>query len=106
MKNLTKTEVKKQVKELTAIVKNITTYEQAKAVENLMSNETEINYQPISRYDGEPIEAIRYEYKDILAYFYIEDGKARMNECISVYDEWGTEIYDGKVENFKSCFAR
>lgn len=95
-------EIKQQYNEVLELIKDITTFEQVK---ELMKNysrvlNVEINYNSISDYKGEEIKTIRYEYKNILFYFGIADGKAELSSPIIMYDNEGQEFGELSLDSF------
>lgn len=103
MKIITKNDVKNQYNELLNIVNDRITFEQIKEIIPKV-NEIEINYFNINSYEGESIEVVRYDYKDILVYFDIINGELVPREdYITIYDSYGTERFEGEIEDFISC---
>lgn len=103
----TQQEIIEQFNEVSKKIKNITTFEQIeKFLKNKEVNEIEINYSPLYEYDGEPIEVIRYDYKNILVYVYIENKEIKINECITLYDDYGDQFADERFDNYEKEIER
>jgi len=95
----TQEEIIQQYNELIEMTKDIITMEQILAFKqkNLDDGnyiDIEINYDSLEYYKGEPIEVIRYEYKNIMVYANIENGKVDHNPYITLYDDDGEQFAD------------
>lgn len=104
----TQDEITSQFKELKDIVGNVATLEAIKEVKKNHPNiDIEINYDIMDTYDGvTPIRTIRYEYKNILVYYNIDDfGTPTADIFITVYSDDGLQfgdhqydVYDDEIE--------
>ena len=66
----------------------------AKVIENVNTNEVSIGTKVKIEYvEDEDIETIRYEYKNIMVYFDIEDGIGEYSDCITVYSDEGRQFH-------------
>lgn len=103
-------EVTQQYNYLVSIVKDVKTVEQVIKFSKKHTNiEVEINYDSIKDFlsrDEDEIEAIRYEYKNIMMYVDIEDGEVEIPKKIYLYTDDGMEIgyapydsFDTEIEN-------
>ena len=96
-------EITQQYNYLVSIVKDVKTVEQVIEFSKKYTNiEVEINYDSIKDFlsrDEDEIEAIRYEYKNIMMYVDVEDGEVEIPKKIYLFTDDGFEIgyapYDG-----------
>ena len=56
--------------------------------------------------EDEDIETIRYEYKNIMVYFDIEDGIGEYSDCITVYSDEGRQFGDEKYYSYQNEIER
>lgn len=104
----TKEEVETQLNELVERVKDITTIEALRKFKEENKNVlVEANYDCLDYFNDkyDELDVVRYEYKNILVYFNIFDGKAVLDENITVcsdddiqFDAVKLEDYDAEVE--------
>ena len=101
-------EIKKQYKEILELTKDITTFEQIQdfTKNNSDTIEVEVNWDSLSCYKGEKIEVIRYEYKNILVYVDIVDGKAKPSEIITLYSDEGLQFGDLSIDKIEEEIER
>jgi hypothetical protein len=88
-------EIIQQYNEITTMTKNILTIEQMLNFQRThyskgMLINIEINYEHIDKYKSEPIDIIRYEYKNILVYAKINNGNVEHIKTITLYNDKGS----------------
>lgn len=103
----TQEEIIEQFNQLNEITKGITTIEEIlKFKEKYKSIAIEVNYDRLEEYQNETIECIRYEYKNILAYTYVEDGENKLNPYITVYSDDGEQFAQEKFDDYEKEYNR
>lgn len=100
----TQEEIIQQYSEITEMTKNIRTVAEVLEFQQTNPNDgypidVEINYNAMSAYTNEPIEVIRYAYKNILVYADIKDGGVQHRRQITVYDDDGDIQFGDEVYN-------
>lgn len=99
----TKQEVEAQLNELLAKVKGIHTIEQLRQFDKDTKDViVEANYDGIDFFDDEHdvLDVIRYEYKNILVYFNINNDMAVLDEHITVYSDDDIQFDAVKLEDY------
>lgn len=96
-------EIKEQYETLLNLSKDIVSFNQVQDLLNKYPNmlDIEINYDSLECYNGEDIEVIRYEYKNLLIYMNIEDGKASLSESITLYSDDGLQFCDTPIDKIE-----
>lgn len=96
-------EINEQYETILNLAKDVVTFNQVKELADKYSNmlEIEVNWEPLSYYKGEEIEVIRYEYKNLLVYVDIEDGKAIPNDLITLYSDDGLQFKDAPIDKIE-----
>ena len=119
----TQDEIIQQYNEILELTKGIVTYKQVKELVKSNPNiEVEVNYDSIYNYSKMPngelksdfitnikdedIEAIRYEYKNILVYCNIENGKSSYSNYITLYSDEGDQFGDEKYYDYEKEIER
>lgn len=101
----TQSEIIEQFNYLNSRIQNIITLNDLLKLKNDKEIiDIEVNYDTLEKYNGEKIEVIRYEYKNILAYAYIENDKAKLNECITVYSDDGEQFAEEKFYEYEKVY--
>lgn len=101
-------EIKQQYREVLELTKDITTFKQ---IQDFIKNnsdtiEVEVNWDSLSCYKGEEIEVIRYEYKNILVYVDIVDGKTKPSDLITLYSDEGLQFVDSSIDEIEEEIER
>lgn len=105
-------EIKEQHETILNLAKDVVTFNQVKELAEKYSKtlEIEVNWEPLSYYKGEEIEIIRYDYKNLLVYVNIEDGKAIPDDFVTLYSDDGLQFKDAHIdkieEEIESAYER
>lgn len=101
-------EIKTQYNEIVGMTKEVSTIEQLLKFKELNKGiEIEVNHNNINEYNNDPIEVIRYGYKNILVYANIKDGKTQYNDYVTLFnDEGDIQFADALYYNYNEEIER